>query len=376
MKKKVLLVIGGGLGNGGVQAVVMGIVRNLKDEIDFDVVLFTDEVRHYDEEFLKYGQIFRISKATSNSFFNRIDFYTRFLRIYKGIYTILIKNGPYTAIHCHNMFEAGICCYAAYKAGVMIRITHSHSGNRYGNENLLRRVYENYLRFLIGKYSNVKIGCSLLACDYLYGEKNNEAFVVNNFVDFEKFNIDKYKKEESDLIRFVHIGNYIYQKNQLFLLEVFKNIHHQVPNSKLTLVGSGEDKEKICSKINELKLSDAVSMAPHNSDIPYILSQSDYMILPSRYEGLPLVLLEAQAMRVPCFVSERVTSEADVGLCTYIPLEDGSFKWADIITNSIKSKENKWLIREDLLEKFEIKNVMNEYRRIYNANKAYELINR
>lgn len=123
MTKRVLHISCDTLGNGGVQNVIMGICRNSKNII-FDILLFSSEESFYDKEFLSLGgKIFRIPYYEGmNNFRKRLDYYIRFLRIFRGTYKILKENGPYDAVHCHNYFESGICTLAAQLAGVKVRI--------------------------------------------------------------------------------------------------------------------------------------------------------------------------------------------------------------------------------------------------------------
>src|SRR5690606_38514967 len=106
VKKRILQVSVDGLGNGGTQNVIMGIVRNLSSEFDFDILLFTNEIRHYDEEFLRYGRIFRIPKyERKNKLIKKIEHIIVSIKILICTYLILKRNGPYHAIHCHNELE-------------------------------------------------------------------------------------------------------------------------------------------------------------------------------------------------------------------------------------------------------------------------------
>ena len=108
--KKALMVSCEGLGRGGVQAVMMDIVRNLRGEYNFDMLLFTDEVRYYDEEFLSYGgKILRVPfYEGGNRILRKLDYYIRGGRLYRGIYKAIQENGPYDVIHCNNVYESAL----------------------------------------------------------------------------------------------------------------------------------------------------------------------------------------------------------------------------------------------------------------------------
>ena len=119
--KKVLIVACNDLGNGGVQHVIMDIVRNLSDKFHFDIVLFSDKESYYEPEFKKYGRIFRIPhKGANGSFRSKLDKYIRFHRLYLGIKKILKENGPYDIIHCHMANAAYFYFKVAKKYGIKV----------------------------------------------------------------------------------------------------------------------------------------------------------------------------------------------------------------------------------------------------------------
>lgn len=369
--KKILQVSCGNLNNGGVQNVIMGICRNLS-YISFDILLFTDKEGYYDKEFLSLGgKIFRISHFEGKSKFRkRIDYYVRFPRIFIGTYNILKKNGPYDAIHCHNYFESGICTFAARLAGVKVRISHSHSARPIDKSKILWNFYNYILKKLIKINSTIKIGCSKQANSYLY-DGDKEVFIINNAIDLYKFNRKKYSYSYHKSINFVNIGRFSAEKNQLFLLDVFKIIRERIPESKLILVGFGENEVKIKEKIGKLELDESVQVLPPNSDIPKLLSESDYLIFPSIFEGFGLVLLEAQTMGVKCFVSSTVPSESNMGLCISLDLKEGAKLWAQSIVNYIlnDNRYEKKFVKEEVLKRYDIQEICRIYKKIYNGEK-------
>lgn len=113
-------------------------------------------------------------------------------------------------------------------------------------------------------------------------------------------------------------------------------------------------------------LSKSVKMLPHDSNLPKLLAQSDYFIFPSNYEGLGIVLIEAQAMQVKCFASSAVPPEANLGLCTYYPLDIGSKAWAYNILEYISKNHGKtYKASNSLLSSYNIKKIALQYKDIY-----------
>jgi glycosyltransferase involved in cell wall biosynthesis len=364
---KVLQVSCEGMGNGGVQAVIMGICRHMPD-VHYDIILFTSERRYYDDEFeMLGGKIFRIPNYEGLSKIRRkLDYFLRFFRIFMGTYKIIKKNGPYQAIHCHNYFESGICTFAASIAGVKVRISHSHNSVPPIKIKRIKRFYDYFLKILIKINSNIKIGCSEQAITYLYGNDKN-AFVVNNAIDLKRFNREKYPYKYHKCIKFIHVGRYCFQKNQLFLLDVFYHTKKLLDDAQLTMIGFGKDEEKIEKKIIKLGLEENVQMLPSDSDIPKLLSESDYFIFPSNYEGYSIVLLEAQAMGVKCFVSTNVPQEANMGLCEYLDLKKGAKAWAEYILKYKynNNRYNREFVHDEVLKRYNIQEICKIYKGIY-----------
>ena len=165
----------------------------------------------------------------------------------------------------------------------------------------------------------------------------------------------------------MHVGRYCYQKNQTFILKVFKIISERLKNTHLTLIGFGEDEEIIKKEIKELNLEKFVTMASGNSDfIASEFTKSDCMIFPSNFEGFGIVLIEAQASGCYCFCSEAIQDEADCGLIKKLSLNDGYEVWANEIINYINSKNDidyKTLTKK--LKQFDEEVIANQYAKFY-----------
>jgi len=357
MKKRVLMVSCEGLGNGGVQNVMMNIVRNLSHEYSFNMLLFTDEKRYFDEEAEKYGTIYRIPNKKT-----RVDYYIRFFRIFFRTYKLLKKNS-YDIIHCNNDYESGICLLAAYLTNVKVRVVHSHIVFNPQNGNFIRRIINKFYRLLLNKYSTNRISCSKTSGESIYSKKFD---VVVNPIDLNRFDFRKRKKGEDETINFVHIGRFCELKNQVFIVDTISNIRNKIPKIRLTLIGYGDEyKEKIETAIKKYNLKDIIEFLPRDADVPEILGNSDYMIFPSKKEGLGIALLEAQAMGVYCFVSTGVPQEADAGLCEFLDLNLGHKLWAERIADYIKSEEKKTQAKN--IDKYSLKTMCDRIKYIYNC---------
>ena len=249
----------------------------------------------------------------------------------------------------------------AEKAGIKIRIAHSHSTSnpKEWKKNLLK----NILRPFSKKYANVYFACSELAGRWLFGNKTfdeGKVTIINNAIDVEKFvyNEDIRKKVRNDLkekckleidddtLVVGHIGRFVKQKNHDFLIDIFNEVHKRKENSVLVLVGQGPLQKEIEEKVNKLGLQDCVLFLGQRNDANELYQAMDVFVLPSLYEGLGMVLIEAQYAGLNCYCSEAVPKEAYLSnLLTKITLTESSSKWAEKIIDG----QNKFT-RKDMTE--------------------------
>lgn len=367
MKKKVLLVSCDNLANGGIQAVIMSIVRNLNDKYDFDAICFSQEKRHYTDEFLKYGNIYYLKKYSPHNFVSRLFLgFIEYYDLYNQSCKFFESHSDYDVVHCHNYFNAAPILKAAKEAGIKIRVSHSHNvASVIKLKNPLSRVANKFKSKQLNKYSTNMVACSKAAGKYLFGDA--KVSVIHNAIDLNKFNPLNYKytHNSNNTIKFVHVGRYGIQKNQLFLIDVFNEFLKLNNNATLSLVGFGDWFDKIKNKIDELNLNDKIEMLPSDSDIPLLYSKSDITIFPSTYEGLGISLIEAQAMGLRCYVSEVIQPEADLGLCKKLQLSWGAKKWAEFIYNDIN--ENGYEKHFVDMSSYDITNVIQQYDSIYSG---------
>ncbi len=341
---------------------MMSIVRNLSDRYIFDIVLFTSEKRYYDEEFLSYGgTIIRIPNYEGNTRIRRrADYYLRGNRIFREVKKAIVCNGPYKAIHCNNPFESGLCLKAAAEAGVQIRIAHIHVIG--GSCNIIRSCINSRYRMYIKKYGTLLIGCSEEACDSMYGQHVAYRVILNPY-DENRF--CQRKEVTCPNLIITQIGRFCPNKNQIFSVGVLKEIVKEYPDAKLNFVGFDEGgyKDKLIEEIEILGLQDNVAFYPGDANTPSLLENSAALIFPSISEGFGIVLIEAQAMGVKCYVSSSVPKTTNVGGCKYLSLDAGAKKWADIIIGDYR--ETRGIPSVYDCSKFATKHIMEVYNSIY-----------
>lgn len=366
-KVKVLQIAFNDLGHGGIQSQIMSITERTRDYTDTDIIVWSNKLAFYDEEFKQYGRIFRIPHYNGASIIRqKIDYFIRYFKIKKEVYKIIKEYGPYDVVHCHKFFESAPCLSAAMKANVPIRIAHSHNTaqriERKTVTSCLKFLYNSVYRIIIRKTATSMIGCSKQATNYLFGRGYGE--VVYNAIETERFDINKYNQMCHSDPYFIHVGNFNHQKNQLFLIDIFYELKKFFPNAHLCMIGQESIyQEKVKEKILEYELAAAVDILPHDINIAQMMSQSDIFVFPSIFEGFGNVLIEAQAMGLPCFVSEVVTKEADCGLLEFIRLSEGATIWAEKIRDYILNKGlNKKAVNVD---RFSHKNNTNSILELY-----------
>ena len=255
-----------------------------------------------------------------------------------------------------------IAAFAAKSAHVPRRILHSHSG---GNdcESPLKRVVFNTLqkicRPILWRSANEFYGCSCKAGYWMYPKKivDSEKFhVIYNAVDRGKFvwrpEIREEVRQELKLRpeQFVvgHAGNFCYQKNHEFLIRIFKEIHKKDPNSVLLLAGHGVRMDQIRELVKKEGLEDSVRFLGWRTDADRLFQAMDVFLLPSNFEGLPTVGIEAQCTNLPCVISTAVTDETKITeKVTFVSLKDSPEVWADAVLAYRKNDRNQVTFYEE-----------------------------
>ncbi len=222
----------------------------------------------------------------------------------------------YDIVHVHIPNAAFIVLRYAKKYGIKVRILHSH--NARGADGAVKKI-RNYLLNQWGiRYANQYFACSVKAGNYLFGEKRcGQLVVLPNAIRLERYAFDEKKRKtirdslgvkEHELL-LGHIGRFAEQKNHEGLLKIFAETRKCGMDTKLVLLGDGELREKTGQLAEELGIKEQVLFAGVVANVPDYLSAMDIFLLPSLYEGLPVVCVEAQAAGLPCLISDQVTRE-------------------------------------------------------------------
>ena len=320
---------------GGTDTFVINLCRGLvKDGYDVTVVLSADE----NETLPREGELLdtgvRILKTC------HLHGGASKLKHLKLLYAEL-KRGKYDAFQSNIDLFNGPQMLVAWLAGVPVRECHSHNSQQ-GRElsqgrTVPIRFYQGVMRWLCWTFSNRRCGCSNEALDFLFLDrwrKDNDAKVIHNGIDLGLYqknrNRDKIKGMLglNNLYTICTVGRIAFQKNPEFLLDVFYELTKMRDDVDLVWCGKGEAECSIKQKIKMLKLEMRVKMLGQRNDIAEILGASDIFLLPSRFEGLGIVLIEAQAAGLPCVISDVVPDAVNCGLCLPLSLEKSAEHWA------------------------------------------------
>lgn len=330
MNKIKILEIVPNMQQGGLENLIMNIIRNLdmqKYEIHF-LYHYTGNY-YFDEEIQKIGcTIHKCSFREDKNIF-------KYIKFLKGFF----KENHFDVVHSHMLSTSRLTLKYAKQNGCKVLINHSHNSK---TEKSLKGVMKRFMILNASKYANEFLACSEEAGRFAYG--NRKFTVVKNGIDLKKFsfsaeNRKKIRKElnisEKDII-FGNVGRLNVQKNQSFLIECFAKIKNS--NAKLMIIGFGELKEEIASKINEMNINEKVIML-ENVKSEYYYSAMDCFVLPSIFEGFPLTAVEAQANGCPCAFSNKITKDVKLNNNVKFLDIDKDDEWTKFFNNFNMKRE-------------------------------------
>ena len=345
-----------GLRVNGMSAVILQYIANLnKNEYSF--TLFTDEIESQYEPLLEVNCVKVIQSHNRKR--NPIAYYKELSDV--------IKEGRYDIIHAHgNSATIGLEMLAAKMHDISVRIAHSH------NTTCMHPMIDRLLRpLLYGTYTH-GIACGVEAGKWLF--KGHNHIVIKNGIDLKKFSFQERKRSEvrkalnlTNQYVIGHIGRFTEQKNHRMILQIFK---HYLKNHEavLLLVGNGPKETEIRKLASELRISDKVIFYGITSDTSPLYSAMDIFLFPSKFEGVPLTLIEAQANGLPCLISDTISPEVMItDLITSLPLSD-EMLWSDRLNTVVDRPLASRIAIEKLTETgFELKTVITQIDQLYKS---------
>ncbi|SDA65871.1 Glycosyltransferase involved in cell wall bisynthesis [Lachnospiraceae bacterium G11] len=319
----------GRLDMGGAENRIMDLYRMIdRSKVQFDFMIHTTDKCFFNGEIESLGgHIYSVPRYFIKNHLEYTKAWNKFFEEHPEI----------EVVHGHMTSTAGIYLPIARKHGVRLSIAHTRSaGVPQGIKGLMTKV----LRIGLYKKADVCIACSKLAGINSFGNKAfKEGYitVVPNAVDTARFAYNesvraKIRKElgiSDETFVVGHVGRFHHAKNHEFLFGIFTEIKKQIPNSKLVLVGDGELREQITKWINEFGIDKDVILTGTKKNVEDYYQAFDYFVFPSRYEGLPGTVVEAQASGLRCLISDAVTNEVMItDLAEAKSLNDSPAEWA------------------------------------------------
>jgi glycosyltransferase involved in cell wall biosynthesis len=264
----------------------------------------------------------------------------------------LLREGRYDVVHCHGLLLVGFILSLAWLAKTPVRIAHAHNTDRKtgGAVSVANRLGLVLNRVLARAFSTHGVGCSAEAGVALFGwrwQEDTKYRLIHCGVNLTPFAVpvDGSVREGIGVPRDAkvigHVGSFSVQKNHRFLIEVAAHVFRKREDTMLLLVGDGALRPSIEQSCADLGIRSRVIFTGVSSRVPELMrSAMDVFVMPSLHEGLPLVLLEAQAAGLPCLVSDVVSHEALVsdGAIQFLPLSSGAAAWADAVFPLLDSR--------------------------------------
>ena len=361
--KKILHIIGG-LDRGGAESYIMNSLRNIdRKKYKFGILTFLaprDGDKYvYEDELRELGvEIIRIAD-------------NRFRKPHKFINDVakVVSEGKYDIVHSHIDFMSALSLAGARKGGAKQRIAHSHNTNNTKINSPAKRALCATLRKKLNHEATIRLACGEDAGRFLYGARQRFTVIHNgiNLQDF-RFNANVRQKMRAqyditeDATVLLNIGRFEAQKNQEQLIDIFADYWRKHKDSKLVIVGEGSLKQALEDKIASERMGNEVLLLPAQDGVAKLYSMSDVFLLPSLFEGVPTVGIEAQVNGLKCLFSDKVPAETKLlDSAEFLSLEEN---WRDkIVPTPVKNRGD--AVKEAKIQEYDIKNTVKTLEKVY-----------
>lgn len=352
MKK--ILIVGYTDNMGGLESFLLNYYGSIdKKEVQFEFIVHYKKIPKEEEIKKSGGKIWYIPRKSNNLIAYRREM-KRFFKDNATRYSAIWVNICSLSNNDHIRY--------AKKYKIPKRIIHSHNTNE--TRGVIRKMLHYINRVFLPLYATDYWACSNVAGKWFYSKKimmSNKYKVINNAINIEEFafseNIrNKYRSELKINNKYVigHVGRFCDQKNHEEIINIFYKYYEKNNNAHLILIGTGELEDVIKAKVKLLGLEKNVSFLGSRSDVKYIMQAMDVFILPSLYEGLPIVGVEAQISGLACLFANTITQEIKITSNSYFLDLKNLDEWVNKIDQLKKYSRNdiKYL---DSKDKFDIK---------------------
>lgn len=325
-----ILFLSGSLAQNGTEMFMMNVLRSIdRNLFHIDFCITNGEITPNRKEAESLGcKVFVLPSRRENFIKSAIAF-TNFFR----------KHGAeYNAIHWNGGNLSSILVFIlAWFYKIPVRIVHAHSSCAVGLHN---KILHNFHRLFIRRCCTHCLACSSESAKFFF--RSSPAIIIKNGIDVKMFGYDKIVREkvrvelginQGDVV-IGHVGRFDDNKNQTFLLDIFFEYIKSNPNSYLLLVGNGETLDDMKKKAQELCIYDKVIFTGVRCDVNHLMQAMDCFVMPSKFEGLPFVLVEAQCSGLPCVISDSINQDVNItGNVHFVSLSSDAQNWSLIINN-------------------------------------------
>lgn len=312
---------------GGVETYIYNLIKaSDRSKFEFDFLVIGQE-----KEAVYHKQINDLINDGKNHFYYSPNLKRNYLKAQKWLKNFYDTH-MYDVIYMNTCTAARIayCSYAIKRKGVKL-VTHSHNGNASSFlKGMNNRLYKKYTT----RISSVRLACSEKAYEWLFSDSTSNALIIANGIDCERFKFSRENRLEiRDLLKIPdnkivigHIGRFSLQKNHKFFIEVGRKL----PDKYMFLfVGDGEEKADFIQKLHENNIADKFTILKAQGDVEKYYSAMDIFAMPSLYEGLPIVAVEAQCNGLTCVLSQNVSEQTNIsGRCIFLSIADVDL-WID-----------------------------------------------
>lgn len=320
----------------GLETMLMNYYRNIdRTKIQFDFLTHRPHKSDYDDEIVSLGgKVYYAPRLYPQNYPKYFKWMEQFFK----------DHPEYQIVHSHIDAMSYLPLKAAKKAGIPVRIAHSHSTSIDRN---FKYPLKQFYRYRIGSVLTDEFSCGKAAGEFLF--RNDQFTLIPNAVEAECFYYKESVRHEirqeleisEQTFAMGHVGRISYPKNQRFLIDIFKALHEIVPNSVLLIVGTGDMEDEIRNYAKESGVNDAIRFLGNQNDTAKFYQAFDAFMLPSLFEGVPLVGVEAQFADLPCFFSDKVPTEVVFSDKThFMKLSQSPEEWAREITKVDISNRN------------------------------------
>ena len=374
MKKRKVCILQNGLARGGTDTFVVNLCKGLEDTGKYDVTVVNPSLSP--ESLTRESEVIAIGTHvihTSPLCMDPKSLLKHFFMLYN-----ILKKGNYDVFQTNIDLFNGPQLLISWLAGVPVRCCHSH--NTMQQKALTRgitlsiRIYQSLMKWMCWTFSNRRTGCSEAAMDFLFTGKDwhqdKYPIVINNGIDIESFrlqiDIDSKKKELGFTAKYniVTVGRIIPQKNPLFIVKVFSEFCKYRDDVDFVWIGIGDLEEKCREDLKRNGCIDRVHFLGSRADVNEILPCCDLFFMPSAFEGLGIVIVEAQAAGLKCLVSDVVPHEADCGGVMYKSLFADKSSWVQTMSDMLDGKIHLEII-EEKLQNFSVQHMVNQMEEVF-----------